>query len=66
MTRSQSTPPAPEFYVAEQPLAVSGEGWSLSYQPGDQVPAEHVERFGWQHQVREPTVPPAPGTPQEE
>ena len=47
--------PAPKFYTAEALLHVSGEGWSLAYHPGDQVPADQVEQFGWQDLVSEAT-----------
>jgi DNA replication initiation complex subunit (GINS family) len=42
--------PVPEgVYVAKEPLTVNG---ALAFASGDRVPAEHVNKFGWQAQVR--------------
>ncbi len=39
----------PEYVVAIAPLFV---GSAPAHQPGDRVPAENVERNGWQDKVR--------------
>jgi hypothetical protein len=61
MPSQSRKPPAPEFFIAEYPLRISGEGWSLAYEPGDAVPAEQVGRFGWHELV----TAPAPSTDEE-
>lgn len=49
----QQTPPEPVdngVYVAKEALYVGG---ARAFAPGDIVPSEHVNRFGWQDKVRE-------------
>jgi hypothetical protein len=50
-TAKDGTPdPVPEgVYVALEPLMV---GVALAFARGDRVPAEHVNKFGWQDKVR--------------
>lgn len=53
---SPTTPPAPAtppYYVAEQPLFI-GDQFSRAFNPGDQVPVDHVEKYGWHDKVRVP------------
>jgi hypothetical protein len=72
-TSSDPLPPAPPFWIADVALPVADEMGSESmparaFNPGDRVPAEHVERFGWQAHVHAPPgdwQPPDPGPPPE-
>jgi len=57
-TATPALSPAPQFYVAETDLFVTGEGFpARAFNAGDRVPAEHVERFGWHGQVSAPSSP---------
>lgn len=67
-TAKQEAPPAPAappYYIAEKPLFIGKFG--RAFNPGDMVPVEHVEQYGWQGKVRLPdgyTAPePAPSEP---
>ena len=47
------------FWIADVPLPVAGEMGAeampaRAFNPGDQVPHEHVERHGWQQYVHAP------------
>lgn len=42
--------PLTGVYVATEPLAVGGV---VAFQPGDIVPAGHVQRFEWRDKVRD-------------
>jgi hypothetical protein len=58
-------PDPPAYYVAARALPVGTEMGAatlpvVAFQPGDRVPAEHVERYGWQAYVRAPDDPPPP------
>ncbi|MER7500442.1 hypothetical protein AB0L05_27670 [Nonomuraea pusilla] len=46
-------PPAPPYYIATAPLFI-GDQFSRAFNPGDRVPVEHVDRFGWHDKVRAP------------
>ncbi|MER7131257.1 hypothetical protein [Streptosporangium saharense] len=48
-------PPAP-YYIAVEPLFV-GDQFSRAFNPGDRVPREHVEAYGWADKVRLPDSP---------
>jgi hypothetical protein len=59
----------PPFYIAAERLPVGTEMGNAvagvaAFQPGDRVPAEHVERYGWQAHVRAPGDEPPPQEPQ--
>ena len=61
----------PSHYLAARSLPVGSEMGSetlpvAAFQPGDQVPAEHVEQFGWAPYVTAPKMPPAPVAQPEE
>ena len=54
----------PTAYIARRNLPIGGEMGDMppgvaAFQAGDQVPAEHVQRFGWAAFV-DPPAPPAP------
>ncbi|MFI6793680.1 hypothetical protein ACIBG4_40750 [Nonomuraea sp. NPDC050383] len=46
-------PAAPPYYIAIAPLFIGGQ-FGRAFNLGDQVPPEHVERYGWQAKVRLP------------
>lgn len=51
--KKQAPPPEPVelgVYVAKEALYVDG---ARAFAPGDIVPSEHINRFGWQDLVRE-------------
>lgn len=51
--RQQTPPPEPVdngVYVAKEALYVGG---ARAFAPGDIVPSDHVNKFGWQDLVRE-------------
>jgi hypothetical protein len=53
--------PVPPFWIADVPLPVGAEmgGAAMpvrAFNPGDRVPADHVDRYGWR-----PYVSPPPG-----
>jgi len=55
--------PAPRFWIALVPLPVAdelGSGSPRAFNPGDPVPAGHVEQYGWQQFVE---APPGDWTP---
>jgi hypothetical protein len=66
-----NTPQAPPFWIADLPLPVGPEMGAeampvRAFNPGDRVPAEHVERYGWQPYVHAPDgdwAVPAPAEP---
>ncbi|NUW45543.1 hypothetical protein [Nonomuraea rhodomycinica] len=58
-------PAAPPYYIAERPLYIGGQ-FGRAFNPGDQVPVEHVEKYGWQTKVRLPDGYAAPDQPQSE
>ena len=47
------TSKAPPYYIATQPLFL-GDQFSRAHNPGDRVPADHVEAYGWANKVRHP------------
>jgi hypothetical protein len=64
-------PVCPPFWIADVPLPVStemGNGAIVrAFNPGDLVPVDHVERYGWQQYVHAPDgdwPPPDPGPDQ--
>jgi hypothetical protein len=53
----------PPYYIATEPLFV-GDQFTRAFNPGDRVPPDHVDRYGWADKVRRPDEPhPRPGTP---
>lgn len=52
----QQAPPA--YYIALEPLFVGGQ-FGRAHNPGDRVPVEHVDRYGWADKVRRPDEDPA-------
>lgn len=60
---SKPEPTRPPYYIAERPLYI-GDQFSRAHNPGDRVPADHVERYGWQAGVRPPDGYEAPASPQ--
>jgi hypothetical protein len=55
-------PAPPPFWVADRPLPVADEmgGETVparAFNPGDRVPHEHVERYGWADYVHDPFAP---------
>jgi hypothetical protein len=57
--RVKSQPPT-KWYIADRPLPVGLEMGGETMPPrafnaGDKVPAEHVEKFGWQQYVHHPS-----------
>jgi hypothetical protein len=49
----QETPPRPPYYIATEPLFLDNQ-FSRAHNPGDMVPADHVEQYGWAGKVRPP------------
>jgi hypothetical protein len=45
------------YYIATAPLFIGGDQFSRAHNVGDQVPAEHVEQYGWADKVRRPDTP---------
>lgn len=50
---------APPFWVADRPLPVGTEMGDAAlparaFNPGDRVPVEHVDRYGWREYVHAP------------
>lgn len=63
---AKPTPAAPPpYYIATRPLFIGGQ-FGRAHNPGDRVPAEHVERYGWHDGVRPPDGYEAPASPQPE
>jgi hypothetical protein len=52
---AEKTPPA--YYIADQALFID---YVRAHNPGDQVPVDHVEKYGWADLVHDPN-PPATG-----
>ncbi|WP_101791030.1 hypothetical protein [Nonomuraea indica] len=52
-TQDQTPPP---YYIAVEPLYIDDQ-FSRAHNPGDRVPADHVDRFGWRDKVRRPDQP---------
>lgn len=48
-----TAPVAPPYYIATAPLYIGGK-FGRAFNPGDRVPPEHVEQYGWQAKVRLP------------
>ncbi|GAA3027231.1 hypothetical protein [Streptosporangium longisporum] len=46
---------APPYYIAARALFVDNQ-FGRAFNPGDRVPAEHVERFGWTDHVVRPDL----------
>ncbi|MFI7468135.1 hypothetical protein [Nonomuraea sp. NPDC049646] len=44
----------PPYYIAVEPLFIDGNQFARAHNPGDMVPADHVDRFGWHANVRPP------------
>lgn len=47
----------PPFWIADRVLPVGtemGAGYARAFSPGDRVPVEHVEKYGWQDYVSAP------------
>lgn len=49
-------PPTPPYYIALVPLFIDDQ-FSRAFNSGDQVPSDHVDRFGWADKVRPPDDP---------
>lgn len=62
---AKTAPAAPPYYIAERPLFI-GDQFSRAHNPGDRVPAEHVEKYGWHAGVRPPDGYPASDQPPSE
>lgn len=63
-SKADGPPDPPAFYVATRPLPVGTEMGAatmpvVAFGAGAMVPAEHVDRYGWQQYVRLPDDPPA-------
>jgi hypothetical protein len=50
----QETPPRPPYYIAVEPLFIDGSQFARAHNPGDHVPADHVEKYSWRDLVRPP------------
>jgi hypothetical protein len=61
---ARDTEQPPPYYIATRPLFL-GDQFTRAFNPGDQVPVEHVETYGWHDLVRRPDQP-APEQPQSE
>lgn len=60
MAAQQSKPArqaAPPYYIAVEPLFIDGNQFNRAHNPGDRVPADHVETYGWADKVRPPEPP---------
>lgn len=55
--------PTPPYYIATKPLCIGGNPFARAHQPGDRVPVEHVELYGWRDGVRAPDGFEAPASP---
>jgi hypothetical protein len=44
----------PPYYIAVQPLFIDGSQFARAHNPGDRVPADHVDAYGWADLVRPP------------
>jgi hypothetical protein len=53
-TAAPAEQPAPAYYIADEPLFI---GIARAHNPGDLVPADHVERYGWRDKVHPPESP---------
>lgn len=53
----------PPYYIAEQPLFIGGSQFARAFNPGDRVPADHVEEHGWHDLVSAPEGYDAPEKP---
>ncbi|MGV9779852.1 hypothetical protein, partial [Streptosporangium sp. NPDC003464] len=49
--------PAPPYYIADAPLFID---FARAFNPGDRVPVEYVDRYGWRDQVHAPQPPQPP------
>ena len=56
----------PPYYIAVEPLYIGGSQFARAHSPGDRVPVDHVETYGWQDSVRLPDGYAAPDQPQSE
>lgn len=45
---------APPYFIAAEPLFIDGNQFNRAHNPGDRVPADHVEKYGWADKVRHP------------
>lgn len=52
--QEREAPPA--YYIAEEPLFIGGQ-FGRAFNPGDRVPVEHVEHYGWADKVRRSDAP---------
>jgi hypothetical protein len=55
----KTEPQAPAFWIAGQDLFVPGGDGAMparAFAKGDRVPDEHVQRFGWQNGVTDPSA----------
>ena len=56
--------PLPHFYIATERLFIhnpeSGVAPAQAFAPGDRVPPDLVDAYGWQAGVRLPDTPPGP------
>lgn len=59
---------APPYYIATAPLFIDGNQFARAHNPGDRVPVDHVDRYGWADKVRPPDgyAQPAPDQPRNE
>lgn len=63
--RARQEQAPPPYYIATEPLFIGGDPFSRAHNPGDRVPADHVEQYGWADKVRHPDQPSnEPETPQ--
>jgi hypothetical protein len=60
-----ATPAPPPYYIAEQPLFIGGQ-FGRAHNPGDRVPPDSVDTYGWHHLVRPPDGYTAPEQTQSE
>ncbi|MFD1547016.1 hypothetical protein [Nonomuraea guangzhouensis] len=44
----------PPYYIATEALYLDGSQFNRAHNPGDRVPADHVEAYGWADKVRHP------------
>lgn len=49
---------APPYFIAAEPLFIDGNQFNRAHNPGDRVPADHVEKYGWADKVRHPNDAP--------
>jgi hypothetical protein len=60
---AEKGPATPPYFIAEQPLFLGGNQFARAFNPGDRVPASHVDEYGWHDLVRAPEGYDAPEKP---